>query len=455
MKPRKKTVLAVDDRDSSLKVLAAILGDEGYEVIQAPGPQKALEVFSLRTDIDAVLSDLKMPAMDGLELFRRFNALRKAPPFIIMTAYGTVKSAVAALKEGVAHYLIKPLDYDELTIVLEKAIRESEMAEELCALKQQVAGPQGFHGLIGTTEKMQAVFEMVRTVGPTDASVLIYGETGTGKELLASALHLESRRAAAAMVCINSAALSESLLEAELFGYAKGAFTGAVADHKGRLEAAAKSTLFLDEIGHMSLRLQAKLLRFLQEKTFEPVGSATSRAVDVRVIAATNLDLAGQIAEGRFLKDLLYRIEVIGIHLPPLRERREDIYPLARHFIGLYNNQYERRVQGISAPAMEAMLAYDWPGNIRELKNAVARAVILSKAKDIEVADLPENIRVRPGGAAPAAGALGNGTLKEAEKQMIRLALERCQGNKSLAAQALGISRKTLYEKLVRHGLSG
>ena len=455
MRPKKKTILAVDDRHSSLKVLAAILGDEGYEVIQAPGPQKALEIFALRNDIDAVLSDLKMPGMDGLELFRRLNGLRKAPPFIIMTAYGTVKSAVAALKEGVAHYLIKPLDYDELAIVLEKAIGEWEMRQELKDLKEQVSGPQGFHGMIGTTEKMQAIFEMVRTVGPTDASVLIYGETGTGKELLARALHLESRRAGADMACINSAALSESLLEAELFGYARGAFTGAVSDHKGRLEIADKSTLFLDEIGHMTLRLQAKLLRFLQEKTFEPVGSAASRRVDVRVIAATNLDLSEQITAGRFLKDLLYRIEVIGIHLPPLRERREDLFPLVQHFIRNNNRQYERRLQGVTPQAMEALLNHPWPGNIRELKNAVARGVILSKTGDLDIADLPENIRGQHRAADDAAPAMKNRTLKDIEKEMIRLALARSQGNKSLAAQSLGISRKTLYEKIVRHGLSG
>jgi DNA-binding NtrC family response regulator len=455
MKPKKKTILVVDDRLSSLKVLAAFLGDEGYEVIQAAGPQKALEIFALRGDVDAVLSDLKMPGMDGLELFRRLNAHRKAPPFIIMTAYGTVKSAVGALKEGVAHYLIKPLDYDELVIVLEKAIRESEIRQELIDLKKQVAGPRGYHGIIGTTEKMQAIFEMVRTVGPTDASVLIYGETGTGKELLARALHLESRRAVADMVCINSAALSEDLLEAELFGYVRGAFTGAVADHQGRLEAADKSTLFLDEIGHMSLRLQAKLLRFLQEKAFEPVGSALSRRVDVRVIAATNLDLSEQIAAGRFLKDLLYRIEVIGIHLPPLRERREDIYPLVRHFIKIYNSQYERGLQGVTAQAMDALFNHGWPGNVRELKNAVARAVILSKTKDLDIADLPDNIRAKPTHVPENAFAPEKRTLKDIEKKMIHLALENCGGNKSLAAQSLGISRKTLYEKLVRHGLTG
>jgi DNA-binding NtrC family response regulator len=350
MKPRQKTILAVDDRETSLKVLAAILGDVGYEVIQAAGPQKALDIFTLRSDIDAVLSDLKMPGMDGLELFKRLNSLRQAPPFIIMTAYGTVKSAVAALKEGVAHYLIKPLDYDELAIVLEKAIRESEIRRELSDLKAQVAGPHGFHGLIGTTDKMRDVFAMVRTVGPTDASVLIYGETGTGKELLARAVHLESRRAAVAMVCI---------------------------------------------------------------------------------------------------------IEVIGIHLPPLRERRDDIYPLARHFIRIFNSQYERRLEGITPQAMAVLLNYPWPGNIRELKNAVARAVILSKTRDIDVADLPENIRHQEVGPTAPVLALEQRTLKDVEKEMIRLALVRCAGNKSLAAQSLGISRKTLYEKLVRHGLSG
>jgi len=455
-----KKILAVDDRVNSLKVLAAILRDEGYEVLQASSGDTAIKIYESDLDIDVVLSDLKMPGMNGLELFRRMNSIRKAPPFVIMTAYGTVKSAVEALKEGVNHYLIKPLDYEELTIVLEKAIREREMSRELMSLKRQVNEENSFHGIIGNSPHMMDIFETVRTVGTTDASVIIYGETGTGKELLAGALHRESRRCREEMVCINSAALTENLLETELFGYVKGAFTGALTSRKGRLEMADHSTLFLDEIGHMSLRLQSKLLRFLQEKTFEPVGGAASHHIDVRIIAATNLDLQEEIKSGRFLRDLLYRIEVINIHMPPLRKRREDIYLLVHHFVKRYAVQYEKTVRGVEPHAMEALAKYDWPGNVRELKNYIARGVILSKKPKLSIEDLPEIVVSNAESLVPFQNnelmlniPEDGYKLRDMERELIRLTLKKSGGNKSLAAQRLGISRKTLYEKLARYAI--
>jgi transcriptional regulator with PAS, ATPase and Fis domain len=300
----------------------------------------------------------------------------------------------------------------------------------------------------------------VRTVGATDASVLIYGETGTGKELLARALHMESPRREGKMVCINSAALSESLLEAELFGYVKGAFTGAQADRKGRLEMAHKGTLFLDEIGHMSLGLQTKLLRFLQEMAFEPVGGSSSRSVDVRIIAATNLDLQAEIRAGRFLNDLLYRIEVVPLRLPALRERKDDIYLLVDHFMRQFARQYKKPITQIDPQALQVISDYHWPGNVRELKNCIARSVILSKSSSITVEDLPQKITdtsrlsaVQPDDALfqnlPEQGV----TLRHMERALIRATLVKNKGNKSLTAKSLGISRKTLYEKIERYGI--
>jgi DNA-binding NtrC family response regulator len=458
--PPENTILIVDDRKSALKVISAILIDEGYRVLQAGSGFEALDIFRRHQEIDVILSDLKMPGMDGLDLYRQIKKIRTPPPFVIMTAYGTVQSAVQALKEGAANYLIKPLDYDELSIVLHKAVREYALSMELKALREEMGRDQAFHGMIGSDLKIIDLFERARTVGATDVSVLIYGETGTGKELLAQALHMESPRRKREMVCINSAALSETLLEAELFGYIKGAFTGALTDRKGRLEMAHKGTLFLDEIGHMSLGLQAKLLRFLQEMAFEPVGGSTSRSVDVRIITATNLDLQAEIRAGRFLKDLLYRIEVVPLRLPALRERKDDIYLLVDHFMKQFARQYNKPVTKIDPQALETLSDYRWPGNVRELKNCIARSVILSKSASITIEDLPQKITGAAGLSAPPPDETiirqlpeQGVTLRHMERELIRMTLTKKRGNKSLTAKSLGISRKTLYEKIERYGI--
>jgi DNA-binding NtrC family response regulator len=454
-----KTILVVDDKINTLKVLMLFLADNGYRVFKASSGQEALKVFNEQENIDVVLADLKMPGMTGLELYRRLARKKPAPPFIIMTAYASVQSAVMALKEGVTDYLIKPLNFEELPIILNKACRQEEMSRELASLHRQVRQENSFHGILGASSAMRDIFELVRTVGPTDASVLITGETGTGKELLAHALHQESHRREQPMVCINCAALTETLLEAELFGYVQGAFTGALGERKGRLELAHGGTLFLDEIGNMSLALQSKLLRFLQDGTFEPVGSSKSRRVDVRLVTATNADLEANIASGRFLIDLFYRIEVISIQIPPLRQRVEDIPLLVEHFVAHYARRYLNPVTGVSPLAMRALMDYSWPGNVRELKNCLARAVILCKGTHLTEEDLSQKMvrKIPPAGPVGLKhlnATLGQGfTLKDMETDLIINTLKQCQGNKTLAAKMLGISRKGLYEKMERLGI--
>ncbi len=457
----KKQVLVVDDQVNTLKVIGAILADENYGVLKAQNAENALQLFKRTAHIDAVLADLKMSGNDGLWLYQRVRELKREIPFIIMTAHGTIESAVQAMKDGVTNYLIKPLNYEELSVVLERAIREKEMNRELADLREKVKIGDSFQNIIGISKAMRRIFETLKTVAPTDAPVLIQGETGTGKELLAKAIHDLSKRQDRNMVCINSAALTETLLEAELFGYVKGAFTGAVTSKSGRLEASDGGTLFLDEIAHMSLRLQAKLLRFLQDGSFEPVGSIETRSVNVRVISATNRSLQEEISSGHFLKDLFYRLEVISITMPPLRDRTDDIPLLASHFIKRYAKQYEKTVKGIAPRALDRLIQYPWPGNVRELENCLARAVILTKGKEIVVDDFPRKIR----GMESATAESGNHdiirgipdggiTIKEMELVLIQKTLERCQGNKSQAAEFLGISRKALYEKLARYGIA-
>ncbi|MFZ0451620.1 MAG: sigma-54 dependent transcriptional regulator [Desulfatiglandaceae bacterium] len=456
----KKRILIVDDKTNTLKVIGAVLQEEGYDILKAQSAEGALRVFEEQRSVDAVLADLKMPDVDGLELFKSMRTIESNIPYVIMTAYGTIESAVEAMKEGVTNYIVKPLNYDELSIILQSAMREKEISQKLVTLRQRAEQEYSFQNIIGSSPRMKEIFDLLRIVGPTDAPILIQGETGTGKELLAKAVHSLSRRRDHNMICINSAALAESILEAELFGYVKGAFTGAVVDKKGRFELANGGTLFLDEIGHTSLNLQSKLLRFLQEGTFEAVGSAEPRKVDVRVITATNRPLQKEIKAGRFMNDLFYRIEVISITLPPLRDRTEDIPLLAYHFIKRYAERYEKTIDGISPQGIKLLLRYPWPGNVRELENCIARAVILCKEPEINIGYFPEKIRTLDVHFQPKHeegyihGIPKRGLkIKEIERELIKKTMKKCQGNKSLTAEFLGISRKTLYEKLERYGI--
>ena len=455
-----KRVLVVDDSAGTLRALRQVLGAEGYDIVTASRPQEAVRLFEAGPSFDAVLADLKMPGMDGLQLYHHLVALDPMVQFIIMTAHGTIESSVAAMKEGVYTYLVKPLNTDELTLILSKAIQERQQKVELTSLRAEVAGRYSFHNIVGHSLSIRKVFDMVKAVAPTDATVLISGETGTGKELIAKAIHFNSSRSQAALVSINCAALSESLLEAELFGHVKGAYTGAVSSRSGRLEAADRGTLFLDEIGHMSLALQSKLLRFLQERTFEPVGSNVSRTVNTRVIAATNRELEGEVKEQRFLPDLYYRLQVIQLNIPPLRERREDIPLIAAHFIESSAAEHGRPTREISSEVAEALKSYAWPGNVRELKNTIDRLIILGQGQKISLNELPAHMVELSAPSHEPSGDLlkdlppGGVTLQEVQSELIYKTLQLFDGNRTFAAKAMGISRKSLWERIERFGLS-
>lgn len=457
-----KRVLVVDDSVGALRALRQVLGAEGYEVVTSSRPQEAVRLFEAGPSFDVVLADLKMPGMDGLQLYRQLVALDPMVQFIIMTAHGTIESSVEAMKEGVYTYLVKPLNTDELTLILAKAVQERRQKVELTSLRAEVAGRYSFHNIVGHSLAIRNVFDMVKAVAPTDATVLISGETGTGKELIAKAIHFSSPRCQAALVSINCAALSESLLEAELFGHVKGAYTGAVSSRNGRLEAADRGTLFLDEIGHMSLPLQAKLLRFLQERTFEPVGSNVSRTVDTRVIAASNREMEDEVKAQRFLPDLYYRLQVIQLHIPPLRERKEDIPLLAAHFIESSATEHGRPSREMSSEIIESLKSYSWPGNVRELKNTIDRLIILGQGPKITLNELPTYMvkQSSPSHEHEQSGNLlkelppGGVTLQDVQSELIYKTLQLFDGNRTFAAKAMGISRKSLWERIERFGLS-
>ena len=422
--------------------------------------KQAVDLFQQGPPIDAVVSDLKMPGMDGLDLFHRLRILDPEIIFIITTAHGTIESSVTAMKEGVYDYLVKPINFDELSLMLAKAIRSRRQVAELEALRSEVAEKFAFHNIVAQSPPMAEVFDIVNAVAPTNATVLVTGEeTGTGKELITKAVHYHSHRREAPIICVNCAALSESLLEAELFGYIKGAFTGATSDRIGRLEAAHRGTLFLDEVGEMSRALQAKLLRFLQERTFEPVGSTVPRTVDVRVIAATNRDLEREVNERRFLPDLYYRLQEIHIPVPPLRHRGDDVLLLVDHFLRAASRKHGKPILQVSPAAAKALASYSWPGNVRELGNTVSRLVILGRTSQINLDDLPHNIR--QAASAPDGNPAGfvdrlppeGVTLRDLEKELIRKTLDLFNGHRSQTAKALGISRKSLYERMRRFDL--
>ncbi|ADN01513.1 sigma-54-dependent transcriptional regulator [Spirochaeta thermophila] len=444
-------VLVADDEKNIREGLKTFLEMEGYEVFLAEDGDRAKKILD-EEDIDLVIADLKMPGMPGDELLRYVVGGYPTVPVIILTGHGTIESAVQAMRDGAFDFLTKPLNLDRLGLLVKRALSTRELVLQHRELQRELERQKKFGMLIGKSPQMKQIFEVIQQVAPTRASVLITGESGVGKERIADAIHYFSNRRDKPLIKVHCAALAESLLESELFGHEKGAFTGAHATRRGRFELADGGTLFLDEIGEISPAVQVKLLRVLQEKKFERVGGERTIEVDVRIIAATNKDLKREVEEGRFREDLYYRLNVVHIHVPPLRERKEDIPLLIAAFLKELAEENGKKIEGIDPKARAILYNYSWPGNVRELRNCIESAVVMCKGTIILAEDLPPQIREEAEGGGLIRIAVGT-SLEEAEKEIIRATLAYCKGNKSRAAQILGIGRKTLHRKIQEYGL--
>ena len=453
-----ETILIVDDEKNYLLVLSEVLQDEGYEVLAAQGGHEALEIQK-SSDLDLILTDMKMPAMDGIELLENIKALDPDLPVIMMTAHGTIDKAVEAMQKGAYSYILKPFDNERLTIYVKKAVALYQVVKDNRRLRETVESQYRFGNFIGKSKPIRDVFEMIRKVAPASATVLVEGESGTGKELVAKSIHFNSPRRDRPFIAVNCSALAESLLESELFGHEKGAFTGAVARKKGRFELADHGTLFLDEIGELSQNLQVKMLRVLQEKTFELVGGTRPITADIRVIAATNKTLKEEMISGRFRKDLFYRLNVVRIGLPPLKQRKEDIRLLVNHFIDKYapERKVDIPVKGVDQEVDRLFFDYSWPGNVRELENLIERVMILSPNDTIQVADLPMDFKDNVHNALHLGGIPSDASLYETlatiEKAMIERALKMADNVQAHAAAMLGIGKSGLNQKIKKYNL--
>lgn len=439
-------LLLVDDEVAHLKTLERLFLKEGYQVSTATGGQEALDLLREQR-FELVLTDLMMPDIDGMDLLKLVQALQPQAEVILMTAFGTVERAVQGMKEGAYDFVPKPIKRATILKAVRQALERQALVEENRELKARLADLEEERSVVGQAALMREAVDRVRQVAPSDATVLITGESGTGKELFARMIGRLSQRADKPFVAINCAALPESILESELFGYEKGAFTGATQRKIGRFEAADGGTLFLDEIGELSPQVQVKLLRVLQEGAFERLGSNTPTRVDVRVVAATHKDLEAELREGTFREDLYYRLNVIDIKIPPLRHRIEDVPLLSEHFLRRYNEKNRRQIAGFTAEALQAMEAYHWPGNVRELENVVERAVVLDRDERIDVDDLPAQLVERQAESRHITIPLGT-SLEEIEKRVLHETLKMTQGDKKLAAKLLGIATRTIYRKL-------
>jgi DNA-binding NtrC family response regulator len=452
-------ILIVEDEPDLRQVFVEILTTDGYDISTASDGEMAIQMLS-EHNYDLSLIDLYLPKASGFQVLAHLQQMSPATSAIVMTGHASIESAVEAMKTGATDYLTKPVAFDQLRIVVKKALDVRRLQQENRLLRYQLKTKYRFENLVGTSPAMQQVFQLIEKVADAESTVLILGESGTGKELVARAIHFNSHRAEKPMIPVNCGAIPESLLESELFGHERGAFTGAARTRIGRFELANGGTIFLDEVGDMSPALQVKLLRVLQEQSFERVGGTKSIQVDVRIIAATNRNLEGAIACGEFREDLYYRLSVIPLNLPPLRERKEDIPLLLQHFMDQFNRMRDRKLQGFSPGALHMLMNYHWPGNVRELENLVDRVVVLKGQGIVEPEDLPDKMRTiwTPSPSAAMVGIPDEGfclaiAVREFERELISRALQKADGVKNRAAQLLGIKRTTLIEKLKRHSL--
>ncbi len=448
-----ETILVVDDEVNTRQGLKTALEQDGYKVITAASGAQAKQILD-KTKVHLLLTDLKMPGIDGLELLQLARSIAPEMAIILISGFGSIETAVKAMKDGAYDFLTKPIDIDKLSALVEKALITQRLLLENIYLKEKLRNRYRFEQIVGKSRKMHDIFDLIEQVAPSKTTILLQGESGTGKELFANAICQRSNRADKAFIKVSCAALSEGLLESELFGHEKGAFTGAWERKKGRFELADGGSIFLDEIGDMSLRTQTKLLRVLQEREFERVGGQKTLKVDVRLIAATNQNLAQAVKEKRFREDLFYRLNVITIHLPPLRERREDIPLLIEYFVERFCKENDKEIKKVTPEVRDVLSAYSWPGNIRELHNCIESAVVRTKGNAIILASLPPDLQH----ATPQLDSkimLPVGTTRaEVEREAILKTLNTVQGNKAQAARILQIGTKTLYRKLAQYGLS-
>ncbi|MCX6829249.1 MAG: sigma-54 dependent transcriptional regulator [candidate division Zixibacteria bacterium] len=445
-------ILVVDDEQSMCDFMEIMLSKEGYEVDTVISPLEAVKI-TVNRNYDLIIADLMMPEMSGLELLKEIKGRRPELDFIVMTAFASVDTAIEAMKQGALDYISKPFKVDEIKLVIEKSINRKKMRKENESLKKQLKQDFSLENFIGQSAEIIELKKLVQRVSGTDSTVLIRGESGTGKDLIARAIHTSSPRAAGPFVTINCAALPETLLESELFGYKKGSFTGAIKDKEGLFKVADGGTFFLDEVGNISLTIQMKLLRVLEDKIITPVGETKPIEVDVRLISATNADLEEDVKAGRFRSDLFYRLNVIPVYIPTLRERGDDIPLLVNHFVAKYCRRDGVDLKTISPEAMQALHKYDWPGNVRELENCIERAVLLCRSEIIEPADFPAKILETKPSSIIAPETPETPTLESIEKAYIYYIMNQAEGKKSKAAEMLGIDSSTLYRKLERYKL--